>query len=205
MEVPPRARALQPDLSERLDDLIARSLAKAPDDRIATMSELADALADLGAGPAEAPARASGRMSRPGLAAIGLLPTLASTDRATPSAGTPLASTVATGFTRRRGTAPWALVGIALAIAIVGALAFAQCEHGRDRPTRTIEVTPASTPAVSPATPGPDAQPGADAAAPDAASARDAPAPADAAPSAPDARLRKPVRSPPDASMYDTP
>ncbi|NUO99716.1 MAG: serine/threonine protein kinase, partial [Nonomuraea sp.] len=59
---PPKVSAVRPELGRRVDAVIAKAMAKRPQDRYATCGELADALAD--AGPGGASASAPGRSKK---------------------------------------------------------------------------------------------------------------------------------------------
>jgi serine/threonine-protein kinase len=137
------ARPLQthdPEIPLELDRLVARTLAKSPDDRPRTMDEVAAALATLGAGqPVAVPPAPETVRSRPAAAPSTLAPTSGE-----------MAAT--TARVRRSRAAVWAVVGGA-ALVTVAVSAALMVASGRSEPPVRVDVgvEPHATPAPVPA------------------------------------------------------
>jgi serine/threonine protein kinase len=156
---PPRVSELDPELSERVDDVIDRGMAKDPDDRWPSAAEFVERL-DESLAPPPRRDRGNGAMGA-GTAATRKLPTRErQRDRTPPPPSRPPRAAAAADRRGRPGPAKGAAVAVLAALLLVAALAFALLSggDGNDQGTNSQRrATPTAT-AKKKETPTPTAE-----------------------------------------------
>jgi serine/threonine-protein kinase len=143
-QVPPRARDRVPELPEALDRIVARCLAKPPDDRYPSMAELAEALDAVEPRPT---GFAGPTLAMPAAAPFDGEPRDTTIDRA--SGGT--SASGPRGPRLRTGRARWTTLAIAaIAAAAIAAAAIAVTAARRDSPAGEPSPPLAAEPAMTP-------------------------------------------------------
>jgi serine/threonine-protein kinase len=117
---PPRVSEKAPELSQRVDDVIDRGMAKDPDDRWPTAAEFVERLEEAVTQPPK-------RQRTGAVAGAGTAPTrkLATRDRTPPPPSRPPRAAPAADRPERSGPARGAMVIVLVALLVLGALAFA--------------------------------------------------------------------------------
>jgi serine/threonine-protein kinase len=156
---PPRLRSLRPDAPEELETLVSRLLAKPPDERVQTATEVATLLAEV---PADA---ATSARTRPATLPVPLevapvdpaMPTVVTMAQPPADLATPVPTDRARVEKRRERRRLWIGIGIAAA-AVAGVVVFAIA-----RGTETTQTPyPLREPVVGPTPPAPRPAPAVD-------------------------------------------
>ena len=148
---PPRVSELDPELSERVDDVIDRGMAKDPDHRWASAEEFVERLDEALTPP---PPRRSAGAAAGGTTATRKLPTR---DRTPPPPSEPPRAAAAAGRPRRSGPGTGAMLAALAAALLIVVLAFTLLRgDGNDGGNQTADSTP--TPQAKKETPTPTAE-----------------------------------------------
>jgi serine/threonine protein kinase len=148
---PPRVSELDPELSERVDDVIDRGMAKDPDDRWGSAEEFAERLGESLTPPPPRRGAAAGARTT-------ATRKLATRERIPPPPSRPPRAAAAAGAPRRSGPGTGAIVAGIAALLLVAVLAFALLSGGdgdkgnqaSDRGTPTPQAKKKETPTATP-------------------------------------------------------